>query len=167
MMPTNENVAETFIREAQVQLAKATEIIRHCLDQLTDQQLAWRPQESMNSIGNLVLHLCGNVHQWIVSGVGGQPDVRNRPCEFADKDPFAKADIVGLLDGTVVATSPPRRQQPRAQPQLLPRVFQIAELAREVGCQALSCHRGRQGVYLLPEHWKRIRRVDRLRGGLH
>ena len=41
-----------------------------------------RGGENENAIGNLVLHLCGNVRQWIVSGVGGRPDIRDRNAEF-------------------------------------------------------------------------------------
>ena len=56
----------------------------------------WRPNESSNSVGNLMLHLSGNVRQWIVSGVGGQPDVRKRNMEFAAR---GGADAAVLLDG--------------------------------------------------------------------
>ncbi len=46
-------------------------------------RLWWRPNEQANSAGNLVLHLAGNVRQWVVSGIGGAPDVRQRDAEFA------------------------------------------------------------------------------------
>jgi len=101
MLPTNESVAETYVAGAREQLTKGTRIIQHCLGQLTDQQVAWRPQESMNSIGNLILHLCGNVRQWIISGVGGEPDVRDRPREFAEPGPFVKQDLIHRLDEVV------------------------------------------------------------------
>jgi hypothetical protein len=101
MTTNNTEVAEAYLREAGVQLAKATKIIRHCLDQLTDEQLAWRSNETMNSIGNLVLHLCGNVRQWIISGIGNEPDKRNRPQEFANRGPFSRADLLARLAETV------------------------------------------------------------------
>jgi hypothetical protein len=53
MQPTDEAIAEVYLGEAENQLAKAASVIRHCLDQLNDEQLAWRPQPAMNSIGNL------------------------------------------------------------------------------------------------------------------
>ena len=59
-------------------------------------RLWWRANESSNSAGNLLLHLTGNVRQWIVSGVGGAPDVRHRDAEFAAHD---GADAESLLSG--------------------------------------------------------------------
>lgn len=101
MPPTDTSIAEAYVGEAREQLAKAARILRHCLDQLTDEQLSWRPHESLNSIGNLVLHLCGNVRQWITSGVGGETDLRNRPLEFSARGPFGKEDLIRSLDETI------------------------------------------------------------------
>ena len=56
--------------------------IETCLEKLTEQQIWARGGENENAVGNLVLHLCGNVRQWIVSGVGGEPDRRDRDAEF-------------------------------------------------------------------------------------
>ena len=64
--------------EACEELDAAQRLIKHCVNQLTDDQLWWRPSESMNSVANLLLHLCGNLRQWIVSGVGGAADIRER-----------------------------------------------------------------------------------------
>jgi hypothetical protein len=55
----------------------------------------------MNSIGNLMLHLAGNLGQWIVAGIGGKPDVRNRPAEFAARGPMAKTQLLQLLEQAV------------------------------------------------------------------
>jgi uncharacterized damage-inducible protein DinB len=60
--------------------------IRRCLDTLPTEALWRRPDESSNSIGNLLLHLSGNVRQWIVSSVGGEPDRRDRSGEFAARE---------------------------------------------------------------------------------
>ena len=51
--------------------------IERCLEKLTDAQIWWRANEESNSIGNLILHLCGNARQWIICGVGAQPDHGN------------------------------------------------------------------------------------------
>lgn len=75
----------------------AIQKIQHCLAQLSDEQVWWRPNESMNSMGNLVLHICGNVRQWVVSGLGGAPDRRNRPQEFANRDQIPKTDLLSML----------------------------------------------------------------------
>ena len=56
--------------------------IRRCLEALSEEDLWWRPNSRSNSVANLVLHLAGNVRQWIASGVGGRPDIRERAQEF-------------------------------------------------------------------------------------
>ena len=72
MQPTSDQLAAALSTAASGALTKAVQQITHCLDQLTDEQVWWRPSESMNSIGNLILHLCGNLRQWIVAGIGGE-----------------------------------------------------------------------------------------------
>lgn len=64
-----------------------------CLDQLDDERIWWRPNESSNSIGNLVLHLCGNVRQWIYAGLGRNEDVRNRETEFNERGPVSGNEL--------------------------------------------------------------------------
>jgi uncharacterized damage-inducible protein DinB len=58
----------------------------------------WRPNETSNSVGNLVLHLAGNVRQWIVGGVGGAADARVRAAEFARRDGPGVDDLLATLD---------------------------------------------------------------------
>jgi uncharacterized damage-inducible protein DinB len=53
-----------------------------CLGKLSDDQIWARGHENENAVGNLILHLEGNARQWIVSGLGGQPDIRQRDSEF-------------------------------------------------------------------------------------
>lgn len=57
--------------------------IDHCLAALSERQIWAKGGENENAVGNLVLHLCGNVRQWIISGIGGEPDTRQRSGEFA------------------------------------------------------------------------------------
>ena len=78
--------------------------IKHCLGQLTDDQVWHRSQPGLNSIGNLILHLSGNLRQWIVAGLGGAPDVRNRPAEFAQRVPVPKDELVRRLEAVVEET---------------------------------------------------------------
>jgi len=75
--------------------------IERCLDKLTDDQIWWRANEESNSIGNLILHLCGNARQWIVCGVGSAPDARNRDAEFEQRDIIPRADLLSLLHSTL------------------------------------------------------------------
>jgi uncharacterized damage-inducible protein DinB len=75
--------------------------IERCLERLTDDQASWRPNEQSNSIGNLVLHLCGNARQWIVCGVGGAADSRDRNAEFAQRGVIPRAELQRLLRQTL------------------------------------------------------------------
>jgi uncharacterized damage-inducible protein DinB len=75
--------------------------IERCLERLTDDQIWSRPNDHSNSIGNLVLHLCGNARQWIVCGVGGAADSRDRNAEFAQRDVIARAELQRLLEYTL------------------------------------------------------------------
>jgi hypothetical protein len=83
------------------ELDSALERIRHCLAQLTDEQVWRRSRPGLNSIGNPILHLGGNLRQWVVAGVGGAPDIRNRPAEFAERGPVPKAELVRSLEAVV------------------------------------------------------------------
>ena len=71
------------------------------VDSLSDDDLWWRPNEASNSVGNLMLHLAGNVRQWIVSGVGGGPDQRDRAREFAERNRLPRAELVATLTRAV------------------------------------------------------------------
>jgi uncharacterized damage-inducible protein DinB len=75
--------------------------ICNCLDSLTEEQVWWRPNEASNSIGNLLLHLNGNVRQWIVSGLGGAEDSRNRRAEFSERDHIPLSSLRSKLDETL------------------------------------------------------------------
>jgi len=75
--------------------------IERCLEKLTDEQIWWRANEESNSIGNLILHLCGNARQWIICGVGGAPDNRDRDSEFAQRDTIAHDELLTLLRSTL------------------------------------------------------------------
>jgi uncharacterized damage-inducible protein DinB len=101
MSMTADEFAAAVGAEAALELDSAHERIQHCVAQLSDEQLWWRPTPDMNSIGNLILHLCGNVRQWIIAGLGDQPDVRNRPLEFSERGPIAKSDLMQRLDATI------------------------------------------------------------------
>jgi uncharacterized damage-inducible protein DinB len=98
---TADELAAVVGAAAAHELESARKRIEHCLDQLTDEQVWQRPRPGLNSIGNLLLHLYGNVRQWIVAGVGGAPDNRNRPAEFAEQGPIPKAELTRRLNAVV------------------------------------------------------------------
>jgi hypothetical protein len=116
----NASIGQAYLAGARRRLAACHERIRHCLDQLNDDQVWWRPRPDMNSIANLVLHLCGNLRQWIVGGVGGAADTRDRPQEFAEREPIPReellrrlADVVGEADAVLSQTAETRLLEPR------------------------------------------------------
>jgi len=75
--------------------------INRCLKLLSEVDIWWRPNPASNSVGNLVLHLQGNVRQWIISGLGGQTDRRDRPREFAETGAIARRTLLAGLRRTV------------------------------------------------------------------
>ena len=90
-----------FLDHSVSELRQLTGRIETCLGKLNEEQVWARGNENENAIGNLVLHLCGNVRQWIISGVGGQPDARARDAEFAARGGVAVADLNNRLRQTV------------------------------------------------------------------
>lgn len=72
-----------------------------CVQRLSGEQLWWRPNAASNSVGNLLLHLEGNLRQWVISGVGGVPDVRQREAEFADPGSRTAAELLAHLAAAV------------------------------------------------------------------
>jgi uncharacterized damage-inducible protein DinB len=73
----------------------------YCVEQLSDEDLWWRPNEVSNSIGNLILHLCGNLRQWIVSSISGAEFKRDRDGEFAARGPVSKEELTANLKQTL------------------------------------------------------------------
>jgi uncharacterized damage-inducible protein DinB len=75
--------------------------IDDCLGRLTDHQVWIRGSDTENAIGNLVLHLCGNVSQWILCGVGGEPDSRDRDREFQAKEGAGPEELAARLQSVI------------------------------------------------------------------
>jgi hypothetical protein len=75
--------------------------LRASVEPLTEEQVWWRPNEQSNSIGNLVLHLNGNVRQWLVDSFEGRDDKRDRPAEFAAQDGMTAAALLERLGATM------------------------------------------------------------------
>ncbi len=102
MKPKSTRTASLFLASSQHSLAKQNlPRIVECLQQLSEEEIWWRPNPASNSAGNLVLHLCGNVRQWIISGLGGAKDRRERGREFAERGPIPRQVLVTQLRRTV------------------------------------------------------------------
>jgi hypothetical protein len=98
---TADELATAVGTEAANELASALSRIKHCLGQLTDEQVWWRSHPSLNSIGNLILHLGGNLRPWIVSWLRGAADNRDRPAEFSEHGPIPKEELLLRLEAVV------------------------------------------------------------------
>jgi len=75
--------------------------IKRCLNQLSDDDVWWRAHETNNSIDNIILHLNGNIRQWIVSGVGGVSYERDRAREFAERGPIPRPELMKRFEETL------------------------------------------------------------------
>lgn len=75
--------------------------IHRCLDQLSEEQIWYRPNENSNSVGNLVLHLCGNITQYILTGIGGREDLRARATEFSARQTHNRQQLKEQIEQVV------------------------------------------------------------------
>jgi uncharacterized damage-inducible protein DinB len=94
-------IDRAFLAFSSSKLRELSSRLDTCLAQLTDGQLWVRGGENENAVGNLVLHLCGNVRQWIIAGIGGESDLRQRDAEFAARGGVAVASLRERLSTTV------------------------------------------------------------------
>ncbi len=95
----NKGLGEAFIARSRAYLVgEYLPKIRLALESLTDEDIWWRPNPASNSIGNLVLHLAGNVKQWVVSGIGGSPDRRERDQEFLAAAGQSRVELLAHLE---------------------------------------------------------------------
>lgn len=94
-------IAKELIWQAVHRLELNTPRIAKCLELITEEQLWQRPNEMLSSIGNLILHLNGNITQYIISSIGGVEDKRNRDAEFSVDGGYTKSELHNLLDNTV------------------------------------------------------------------
>lgn len=89
--------AAEFITQAINRLEENTPKIQKCLDELSEEDIWKRPNSSSNSSGNIILHLCGNITQYILSGLGEIEDQRERDKEFYTKGGLTKKELFDKL----------------------------------------------------------------------
>lgn len=90
-----------FIEQAIYRMEENTTKLNKCLEEIDENELWTRPNASSNSIGNLILHLCGNITQYIISSLGNKEDLRERDAEFNAKGGLPKEHLHGLLTQTI------------------------------------------------------------------
>ncbi|HCA78670.1 MAG TPA: hypothetical protein DEP53_02945 [Bacteroidetes bacterium] len=75
--------------------------VQRCVNELSNEQIWWREHDSNNSVGNLVLHLAGNLNQFILSAFGGAPDTRDKEMEFSERTPVSREFLLKKLETTL------------------------------------------------------------------
>jgi uncharacterized damage-inducible protein DinB len=116
-------VTDAFLMASVNQMEVAERSIDRCLDKLSDEQICHRRADYENSIANLLLHLEGNLRQWFLHGIDGQPDVRTRDSEFALSLSMPPGEIrkrfaATLADGrSIIRSLPPERLLVTINPQ--------------------------------------------------
>jgi uncharacterized damage-inducible protein DinB len=114
---------ELFLSHSTKKLAQMTGLLEACVLKLDSEQIWNRGGDTQNSIGNLVLHLCGNVRQWIGWSIGGQSDIRERDREFQTSSRMDTPELLTKLNATVgdaisiVESFPPERLAERVPTQ--------------------------------------------------
>ena len=102
MSTRHANLAQCFLEQARHSLQRHhLPRIARCLQTLSETDIWRRPNSASNSVGNMVLHLEGNLRQWIISGLGSEPDRRDRPREFAERGPIPRAKLIAGLRAAV------------------------------------------------------------------
>lgn len=90
-----------FVENAIYRMNESTRMIKKTFEELSESDIWRKPNNSSNSIGNLILHLCGNIGQYIIASLGENPDTRERDLEFSTTDGLAKAELLQQLIKTV------------------------------------------------------------------
>ncbi|MGB5555022.1 MAG: DinB family protein [Flavobacteriaceae bacterium] len=92
---------EELVKNSLYRLDESSRMIQKCLAEISEDELWLKPNESLNSIGNLILHLCGNITQYVISSLGESEDLRDRDTEFSANKSASKAEMLKKLDMTV------------------------------------------------------------------
>lgn len=96
-----EDLLQEFINAAIRYVDENTMKLKACLDEIDESDIWRRPNEHSNSVGNLLLHLSGNIRQWVISSLGSIEDNRQREKEFAAAGGYSKAELKEKLFSTV------------------------------------------------------------------
>ena len=106
--------------------------IRSCVEELSEEQLWWRPNEQANSVGNLVLHVSGSMRHYLSNRVGGIQYDRDRPAEFAERGPLPKQQLLETFDETIEQAAAilgsfdtSRFLDPTDEPDYVPTIFDL------------------------------------------
>ena len=97
----DQQIHKLFISQSTRYITMSKERIIKCLNMVDDDQIWYCPNENSNSIGNLVLHLSGNIKQYIISGLGEEKDERKRSEEFIKAQAFTRQELLQKIDDII------------------------------------------------------------------
>ncbi len=141
MPVTDVELADVFLKFSREKLVGQYWVrMQAAVGPLSEEQVWWRPNEASNSIGNLILHLNGNVRQWLVDSFNGTDDGRDRPAEFAAAGGMTAAELLGRLGATMAEAD-----------KVLGRLT-VEELLKAYTIQGYNT-RGLEAVYQVVEHF--------------
>ena len=101
IMEQNLTLIVEFVKQSILRIEENTPKIEKCLAELSEEEIWKRPNASSNSIGNLVLHLCGNITQYIIATLGEKEDERDRDAEFDAREGYSKSALTNKLKAVV------------------------------------------------------------------
>jgi uncharacterized damage-inducible protein DinB len=127
-----------------------------CAEILSDDDVWWRPNESSNSVGNMLLHVCGNMREWIIGGAGGQSVVRDRDREFAARESMSRDELMAEVERTC-------RDVDRALAAL--RETTLLDRIEVQGSQVTRLHAVYHAIEHFSYHLGQVVYVTKLRGG--
>lgn len=90
-----------FVNNSCYRMDESLRMIKVSLENITEEQVWEKPNKSLNSIGNLILHLCGNMTQYGIASLKGTADLRERNIEFSTKGGLLKKELIDKLETTV------------------------------------------------------------------
>ncbi len=100
-MNNEEFLREEFVKNALYRFDESTRMVIKSLAEVSADDLWRKPNGHLNSIANLILHVCGNITQYVISSVGETEDLRNRNIEFSQESGYSKEDLLRILTTTV------------------------------------------------------------------
>ncbi|MBW2938969.1 DUF1572 domain-containing protein [Aureisphaera sp. CAU 1614] len=97
----NHKFLNDFKQNLCYRIDESTRMVEKSLQEISFEELWRKPNNNLNSIGNLLLHLCGNMTQYAIASLGNLPDTRNRDEEFLTGGGFSKQELLLKLKNTV------------------------------------------------------------------
>ena len=131
-MPDQNSINDVALDALRRRIIKALpNQIRTCIEELSEEQLWWRPNEKSNSVGNLVLHVSGSMQHFLCRAVGGFAYERDRPAEFSERGPMPKTQLLAIFEATITKAAltfdtltPARLAEPSTEPNFNSIVFE-------------------------------------------